>query len=93
VKAVSEFNVRPSRRELAWPNRNSPSSGRSVAALRIPGDPTDVEGVLPVPADLLDPASLRVALGALRPSHVFLAAWLRQPTEAEKHRRERRDGA
>jgi nucleoside-diphosphate-sugar epimerase len=36
-----------------------------------------------VSADLLDPASLRAALGELRPSHVFLAAWLRQPTEAE----------
>ncbi len=45
--------------------------------------PTDIEGVKPVPADLLDPASLRVAVRELRPTHVFLAAWLRQPTEAE----------
>lgn len=45
--------------------------------------PTDVEGVRPVPADVLDLASLRASVGGLRPSHLFLAAWLRQPTEAE----------
>jgi nucleoside-diphosphate-sugar epimerase len=45
--------------------------------------PADAEGVQPVPADLLDVASLRSAIGDLRPTHVFLAAWLRQPTEAE----------
>jgi nucleoside-diphosphate-sugar epimerase len=37
----------------------------------------------PIAADLLDPVSLRAALNGLRPTHVFLAAWLRQPTEAE----------
>jgi nucleoside-diphosphate-sugar epimerase len=36
-----------------------------------------------VRADLLDPAALRQALGGLRPSHVFLTTWQRQPTEAE----------
>jgi nucleoside-diphosphate-sugar epimerase len=45
--------------------------------------PADIESVRPVPADLLDAASLRAAVGELRATHVFLAAWLRQPTEAE----------
>ena len=45
--------------------------------------PADVEGVLPVEADLLDRGSLKTALESLRPTHVFLATWLRQQTEAE----------
>ena len=45
--------------------------------------PSDIEGVLPVTADLLDPESLRVALQGLRPTDVFISAWLRQTTEAE----------
>jgi nucleoside-diphosphate-sugar epimerase len=45
--------------------------------------PTEIAGLQPVAADLLDPRSLRDALKGLRPSHVFLATWLRQPTEAE----------
>lgn len=45
--------------------------------------PTDIEGLRPVAADLLDPAGLRAALEGLRPSHVFITTWLRQPTEAE----------
>lgn len=45
--------------------------------------PSDIGGVLPVSADLLDPASLRAPLKGLRPTHVFLGTWLRQPTEAE----------
>src|ERR1700722_2627917 len=45
--------------------------------------PTGIEGVLPVAADLLDPQSLRVALHSLRPTDVFINAWLRQTTEAE----------
>ncbi len=45
--------------------------------------PTHLEGVTPVAADLLDPDSVRSALAELRPTHVFLATWMRQPTEAE----------
>ena len=48
--------------------------------------PQDIAGVTPVAADLLDPDGLRSALAGLRPSHVFLASWLRQPTEAENIR-------
>jgi nucleoside-diphosphate-sugar epimerase len=44
------------------------------------------DGALPGVADLLDPASLRVALQSLRPTYVFISAWLRQKTEAENIR-------
>lgn len=43
-------------------------------------------GVLPVAADLLNPASLAKALAGLAPSHVFFSSWLRQATEAENIR-------
>src|SRR6185503_11109399 len=43
----------------------------------------DITALISVRADLLDPAALRQALGGLRPSHVFLTTWQRQPTEAE----------
>jgi len=39
-----------------------------------------------IAADLLQPDSLREALKDLRPTHVFLASWLRQSTEAENIR-------
>ena len=45
-----------------------------------------IEGLTPVAADLLDPASLREALDGASPSHVFITTWLRQPTEAENIR-------
>ncbi len=45
--------------------------------------PDDIDGVLPVRADLRDTASLRTALAGLRPTHVFFSTWMRQPTEAE----------
>ena len=43
----------------------------------------DIEGVQAIHADLLDPAGLREALEILRPTHIFFATWMRQPTEAE----------
>lgn len=43
----------------------------------------DQPNVRPVVADLLDPAALAVALKGQKPTHLFLSAWLRQPTEAE----------
>ncbi len=46
----------------------------------------DIDGLQPVAADLLDLDGLSSALAGLRPSHVFVAAWLRQPTEAENIR-------
>ncbi len=45
--------------------------------------PTDIEGMQPVTADLLDAAALKSALGHFRPSDVFISAWMRHPTEAE----------
>src|SRR5882757_10612386 len=48
--------------------------------------PTEIDGVQPVAADLLDPASLRAALQNLRPTEIFIATWLRQQTEAENIR-------
>jgi nucleoside-diphosphate-sugar epimerase len=47
---------------------------------------TDIDGLQPIAADLLDPAGLKAALQAVRPSHVFITTWLRQPTEAENIR-------
>lgn len=44
--------------------------------------PGDIAGMQQVAADLLDPASLRAALSGIRPSHVFICTWMRQPTEA-----------
>lgn len=46
----------------------------------------DIEGLRPVAADLLDPASLRAALHGAKPTHVFITTWMRQPTEAENIR-------
>jgi nucleoside-diphosphate-sugar epimerase len=40
-------------------------------------------GVTLISADLQNPESLRTALLGQKPTHVFLSAWLRQPTEAE----------
>ena len=48
--------------------------------------PLQQDGVIQVAADLLDPASLKAALEGLLPSHVFLASWMRQRTEAENIR-------
>jgi nucleoside-diphosphate-sugar epimerase len=42
--------------------------------------------ITPISADLQDPASLKSALAAIAPTHVFFTSWLRQPTEAENIR-------
>jgi nucleoside-diphosphate-sugar epimerase len=41
------------------------------------------DGVLSLTADLLDAPSLRTALQGVRPTDVFISAWLRQRTEKE----------
>jgi nucleoside-diphosphate-sugar epimerase len=46
----------------------------------------NIEGVNFIAADLLDPTALRASLVNLKPSHIFIATWLRQPTEAENIR-------
>jgi nucleoside-diphosphate-sugar epimerase len=48
--------------------------------------PTPQQGVAAVAADLQDAGSLAATLAGLRPSHVFIATWLRQATEAENIR-------
>lgn len=48
--------------------------------------PLDQPGVKGIAADLQDPVALRTALADVRPTHVFLATWLRQSTEAENIR-------
>jgi nucleoside-diphosphate-sugar epimerase len=48
--------------------------------------PSDIDGVRPVAADLLDSLSLREALRGLHPTDVFISTWLRQQTEAENIR-------
>ena len=48
--------------------------------------PGQREGVTPIAVDLQDAAAVREALKDLRPTHIFLATWLRQATEAENVR-------
>lgn len=48
--------------------------------------PSTLPGVIPVAADLQDPASLDAALKDLAPTHVFITTWSRQATEAENIR-------
>jgi nucleoside-diphosphate-sugar epimerase len=48
--------------------------------------PATSEGIQPVAANLQDPRSVESALKGTAPTHVFLATWLRQPTEAENIR-------
>jgi nucleoside-diphosphate-sugar epimerase len=51
---------------------------------RQPG--ADIPGLLPVAADLLDPAGLTRALAGVSPTHVFITTWTRKDTEAENIR-------
>jgi nucleoside-diphosphate-sugar epimerase len=48
--------------------------------------PGERQGVIPVAADLQDARAVAEALAEVRPTHVFLTAWLRQATEAENIR-------
>lgn len=45
--------------------------------------PGDIPGLQPVAADLLDTAGLQASLAELRPTHVFITTWMRQPTEKQ----------
>jgi nucleoside-diphosphate-sugar epimerase len=46
----------------------------------------DLQGVHFISADLLDPVALTSAIAGLKPTHLFLTTWLRQPTEKENIR-------
>ena len=48
--------------------------------------PLELPGVTAIAADLQDEASLHEALQDMKPTHVFVTTWLRQPTEAENIR-------
>jgi nucleoside-diphosphate-sugar epimerase len=48
--------------------------------------PGQREGVIPLTVDLQDAAAVQTALKDVKPTHIFLATWLRQPTEMENIR-------
>jgi nucleoside-diphosphate-sugar epimerase len=48
--------------------------------------PGQREGIIPVAVDLQDAAAVQTALKDVKPTHIFLATWLRQPTETENIR-------
>lgn len=46
----------------------------------------DINGLIPVAADLLNIDSLATALATVKPTHVFLTSWMRNDTEEENIR-------
>jgi nucleoside-diphosphate-sugar epimerase len=60
--------------------------GWQVYGLARRPETTGIAGLRPVVGDLLQPASLRTALQGLKPTAVFITAWMRQSTEAENIR-------
>src|SRR5262249_45074177 len=46
----------------------------------------NIRGVVPVAADLLDASSIRAMINGVSATHVFIATWLRQQTEADNIR-------
>ena len=48
--------------------------------------PGQREGILPIAVDLQDAEAVAAALKGVKPTHIFLATWLRQSTEAENIR-------
>jgi nucleoside-diphosphate-sugar epimerase len=47
---------------------------------------SEIKGLLPVAADLLDTGSLQTALANISPTHVYITSWMRNDTEAENIR-------
>ncbi|MFC3561125.1 SDR family oxidoreductase [Pedobacter jamesrossensis] len=47
---------------------------------------TENSGLKPISADLLDIESLKLALAAVKPTHVYITAWMRNDTEKENIR-------
>ncbi len=47
---------------------------------------TELKGLIPIAADLLDTDSLNKALAGVAPTHVFITTWMRNETEAENIR-------
>jgi nucleoside-diphosphate-sugar epimerase len=57
--------------------------GRGWPVCGLARRPTEIEGLKPLSADLLDPVALKSSLSGLEPTHIFLCSWLRQATETE----------
>ena len=49
-------------------------------------NPGQREGILPMPVDIQNATATAAALKDVKPTHIFLATWLRQPTETENIR-------
>ncbi|RZJ52542.1 MAG: NAD-dependent epimerase/dehydratase family protein, partial [Flavobacterium sp.] len=47
---------------------------------------TENSGLKPIAADLLDLENLKLALKGVRPTHVYIATWMRNETEKENIR-------
>lgn len=47
---------------------------------------TEISGLKPIAADLLNPADLQAKLADVAPTHVFFTSWMRNDTEAENIR-------
>lgn len=47
---------------------------------------SEIAGLMPVAADLLDAGSLTSSLSEISPTHVFITSWMRNDTEAENIR-------
>jgi nucleoside-diphosphate-sugar epimerase len=60
--------------------------GWQVYGLARRPETTGIAGLRPIATDLLEPTSLHAALQAVKPSAVFITAWMRQRTEAENIR-------
>lgn len=43
----------------------------------------NIKGLIPIAADLLDKETLKTAIGAVKPTHVYISTWMRKDTEAE----------
>jgi nucleoside-diphosphate-sugar epimerase len=48
--------------------------------------PGERRGIVPIAADLQDRSAVEIALKDIKPTHIFLATWLRQQSEAENIR-------
>src|ERR1700722_10627459 len=52
----------------------------------VPRRPGERTGIIPIAVDLQDANAAKMALQDVKPTHVFLTTWLRQPTETENIR-------
>ncbi len=59
---------------------------RDWTAYGVARRPGQRDGIIPIAVDLQDAAAVRSALKDVKPTHIFLTTWLRQPTEAENIR-------